>query len=66
MTTPLFDAPRFTRNLEMAYEVIYESYHAGHAFEHLNILSLIHEKSQVQDRTSLKKYVNNFHSPKLD
>ena len=43
MTTPLFDTPRFTRNLEMAYEVIYESYHAGHAFEHLNILSLIHE-----------------------
>jgi len=29
LTTPLFDTPRFTKNLEHAYTKMYERYHAG-------------------------------------
>jgi len=37
LTTPLFDTPLFTKNLESAYNKMYERYHAGLEPEHLAI-----------------------------
>jgi predicted O-linked N-acetylglucosamine transferase (SPINDLY family) len=37
MTTPLFDTPLFTKNLEAAYIKMYERYHAGLEPEHILI-----------------------------
>ena len=37
LTTPLFDSPLFTRNLEDAYIKMYERYHADLDLEHINI-----------------------------
>jgi len=33
---PLFDTARYARNLEVAYEVVYERYHSGAALGHVN------------------------------
>jgi predicted O-linked N-acetylglucosamine transferase (SPINDLY family) len=37
LTTPLFDTPQFTRNLEAAYTQIYERYHADLAPDHIYV-----------------------------
>jgi predicted O-linked N-acetylglucosamine transferase (SPINDLY family) len=37
LTTPLFDAPLFTRHLEAAYEAMYRRYRAGDAPDHIEI-----------------------------
>ena len=37
LTTPLFDTPLFTKNLEAAYIKIYERYHADLEPEHISI-----------------------------
>jgi predicted O-linked N-acetylglucosamine transferase (SPINDLY family) len=37
LTTPLFDTPLFTKNLEAAYIKMYEQYHAGFKPEHITI-----------------------------
>jgi predicted O-linked N-acetylglucosamine transferase (SPINDLY family) len=37
LTTPLFDKPRFTKNLEEAYTKMYERYHADLPPEHIYI-----------------------------
>lgn len=39
-TSPLFDTPRFTRNLEAAYLEIYDRYHSGLPPEHIRIPAL--------------------------
>jgi predicted O-linked N-acetylglucosamine transferase (SPINDLY family) len=36
-TTPLFDTPLFTKNLETAYIEMYERYHAGLEPDHITI-----------------------------
>jgi predicted O-linked N-acetylglucosamine transferase (SPINDLY family) len=38
LTTPLFDTPQFTRNLEAAYTQIYERYHADLAPDHIYVI----------------------------
>jgi predicted O-linked N-acetylglucosamine transferase (SPINDLY family) len=37
LTTPLFDTPQFTRNIEAAYTQIYERYHADLAPDHIYV-----------------------------
>ena len=37
LTTPLFDTPLFTKNLEAAYIKMYEGYHADLEPEHITI-----------------------------
>jgi predicted O-linked N-acetylglucosamine transferase (SPINDLY family) len=37
LTTPLFDAGRYTRNLEAAYQAMYERYHAGLPPDHIYV-----------------------------
>ena len=37
LTTPLFDTPLFTKNLESAYIKMYERYHAGLEPDHITI-----------------------------
>jgi predicted O-linked N-acetylglucosamine transferase (SPINDLY family) len=37
LTTPLFDAPLFTRHLEAAYEAMYRRYQAGDAPDHIEV-----------------------------
>jgi predicted O-linked N-acetylglucosamine transferase (SPINDLY family) len=37
LTTPLFDTPLFTKNLEAAYIKMYERYHEGLEPEHIPI-----------------------------
>jgi len=37
LTTPLFDAGRYTRNLEAAYRAMYERYHAGLPPDHIYV-----------------------------
>jgi predicted O-linked N-acetylglucosamine transferase (SPINDLY family) len=37
LTTPLFDTPRFTRNLEAAYTAMLSSYHANLPLDHIHV-----------------------------
>jgi predicted O-linked N-acetylglucosamine transferase (SPINDLY family) len=36
-TTPLFDTKRFSRNLERAYEIMYERHHSGATLRHIDV-----------------------------
>ena len=42
LTTPLFDTPRFTKNIEAAYKMMYERYQTDMSPDHIYVANIFH------------------------